>query len=183
MSDSHDPISASSELSAALEQARTKGPDKPGAGRTTLILAGALLVVAGFVGGYVAKGATSGGERAGGFSRVGAPGGFAGGGPNRGGGPGGGGPQNLTIGTITKVDGNTVTIKTTSGATVQAKIGSDTNVNVTRSGSVKDLAKGDEIVVNGQRDGDTIEAEFVSKGRAFGQRLERRTEGGGGAGG
>jgi thiosulfate/3-mercaptopyruvate sulfurtransferase len=51
-----------------------------------------------------------------------------------------------------------VTLKTTSGTTVKATIGSDTNVNITTSGSVTDLAKGDEIVVNGQRDGDTIEA-------------------------
>jgi hypothetical protein len=76
-----------------------------------------------------------------------------------------------------------VTLKTTSGTTVKATIGSDTNVNITTSGSVTDLAKGDEIVVNGQRDGDTIEAEFVSKGRGFGPRMERRSDGGDGAGG
>jgi hypothetical protein len=180
MPDSQDPISTSAELSAALEQARTKGPDQPGAGKATLILAGALLVVAGFIGGYVTKGTTSSDDVRGGFSRAAGP---AGVGANQGGGPIGGGPQNLTIGTITKIDGNTVTIRTTSGATVKATIGSDTNVSVTTSGSVKDLAAGDDIVVNGQRDGDTIEAEFVSKGRAFGPRMERRAEGGSGSGG
>jgi len=169
--------SNSSDLSAALEQARTKGPDKPGVGKTTLALAAALLVVAGFVGGYVTKGAASDTAGVGGgmvrFDR--SDGGE--------GGPGAGGPKNLTIGTITKVDGDTVTIKTTAGTTVQATITSGTNVNVTKKGSVKDLAKGDEIVVNGQRDGDTIDAEFVSKGRAFGPRMERRTESGSGYGG
>jgi hypothetical protein len=176
MSETNDPITTSAELSAALEQARAKGPDKPGGGKTTLILAGALLAVAGFVGGYATKGATSGGEAGGIFVRTGGPGGGFGGGQ---GGPGGaGGPVNLTIGTITKVDGNTVTIKTSEGKTVKATIGADTNVNVTKTGSVKDLATGDEIVVNGQRDGDTIEAEFVSKGRAFGPGGQRRVEGG-----
>jgi hypothetical protein len=170
MSEPNDPITTSAELAAALEQARAQGQDKPGANKATLGLVAALLLVAGFGGGYLTKDATSGGEGPGrgNFTRMGGPGG---------GGPGAGGPQNLTIGTITKVDGNTVTIKTTSGATVKATIGSDTNVNVTKAGSVKDLAKGDQIVVNGQRDGDTIEAEFVSKGRGFGPRLERRGAG------
>jgi len=187
MTDSNDPISANAELSAALEQARAKPSSSSGANKATLGLAAALLLVGGFVGGYLTKDVTSGGnDRAGGnFTRMGGPGGGFGGGGQ--GGPGGGGPQNLTIGTITKVDGTTITIKTTSGTTVTATIGSDTNVNVTKSGSIKDLAKGDEIVVNGQRDGDTIAAEFVSKGRTFGPRLERRTGnaagGGSGAGG
>lgn len=168
---------ASAELSAALEQARAKAPVSAGVNKATLGLAAALLLVGGFVGGYLTKDATSGDNdvRAGGtFTRMGGPGGGQAG-------PGGG-PKNLTIGTITKVDGNTVTIKTTSGSTVKATIGSDTNVNVTKTGSVKDLAKGDEIVVNGQRDGDTIAAEFVSKGRAFGPRMERRTDGSGAGG-
>ena len=181
MPDSNAPIhptpsDASSELSAALDQARAKQPSSPGATKATLALAAALLLVGGFVGGYLTRDATSGGDvRAGTFTRMGPGGGQ--------GGPGAGGPQNLTIGTITKVDGNTVTLKTTSGTTVKATIGSDTNVNITTSGSVTDLAKGDEIVVNGQRDGDTIEAEFVSKGRGFGPRMERRSDGGDGAGG
>jgi len=180
MTESNEPTGGpSAELSAALEQARTKAPASAGVNKATLGLAAALLLVGGFVGGYVTKDATSGGgDRPGGtFTRMDGPGGGKGG-------PGGvGGPVNLTIGTITKVDGNTVTIKTTSGSTVKATIGSDTNVNVTKTGNVKDLSKGDEIVVNGQRDGDTIAAEFVSKGRAFGPRMERRMDGGSGAGG
>ncbi len=172
------PGGASAELSAALEQARTKAPASAGVNKATVGLAAALLLVGGFVGGYVTKDATSGGDdRPGGtFTRMGGPDGA-----KQGGGPGGG-PMNLTIGTITKVDGDTVTIKTTSGTTVEATIGSDTNVNITKTGSIKDLAKGDEIVVNGQRDGDTIAAEFVSKGRAFGPRMERRKEGSGAGG-
>lgn len=182
MSEPNEPTQsggASAELSAALEQARAKAPSSTSANRATLGLAAALLLVGGFVGGYLTKDATSGGDdRAGGnFTRMAGPGGQ--GGP---GGGQGGRPMNLTIGTITKVDGSTVTIKTTSGTTVKATIGSDTNVNITKTGSIKDLAKGDEIVVNGQRDGDTIAAEFVSKGRAFGPRLERRTGGGEGSG-
>jgi len=165
---------ASAELSAALDQARTKAPVSAGVTKATLGLAGALLLIGGFVGGYVTGDATSGGgDRPGGtFARMDGPGNAM----------QGGRPVNLTIGKITKVDGNTVTIKTTSGSTVKATIGSDTTVNISKTGSVKDLAKGDEIVVNGQRDGDTIAAEFVSKGRAFGPRMERRT-GGSGAGG
>lgn len=187
MSDINDPNSTSAELSAALEQARAQTPTSSGANKATLGLAGALLLVGGFVGGYVTKDATAGGDGPGGsVVRAGGPGGGFGGG-QQGGGPGGGAggrPVNLTIGTITKVDGTTVTIKTTDGKTVKATIGDDTNVNVTKTGSVKDLAKGDEIVVNGQRDGDTIEAEFVSKGRAFGPGGQRRAgQGGDGAGG
>jgi hypothetical protein len=179
MTGSNEPTGgASAELAEALEQARTKAPVSAGVNKATLGLAAAVLLIGGFVGGYLTSDATSGGgDRPDAtFTRMGGPGGA-----KPGGGPGGG-PVNLTIGTITKVDGDTVTIKTTSGSTVKATIGSDTNVNITKTGSIKDLAKGDEIVVNGQRDGDTIAAEFVSKGRAFGPRMERRTDGSGAGG-
>ena len=53
----------------------------------------------------------------------------------------------------------------------------DTTIRMNKEGSVKDLTKGDNVVVNGQRDGDTIKAENVGSGMVL------RRDKGNGAGG
>ena len=40
----------------------------------------------------------------------------------------------------------------------------NTTIRINKEGSISDLTKGDNVVVNGQRDGDTIEAENVGSG-------------------
>ena len=157
-----------SDLEQALERARTAKPAGPGINKGTLALASVVLAGGGFLGGYLAGGQGAGGPEG--------PGGMV----MRGEGPGGGPgimPANLTMGTIQSISGNTITIKTESGDTVKAKISDGTIVEVTKDGSIKDLTKGDNVVVNGQRDGDTIDAEDVHSGMLL------RKDKGDGAGG
>jgi hypothetical protein len=148
----------------------TAEPERPGTdsgplsiGRPTLALGAAAIVAVGFLGGYVVKDATAdegpfGHQLAGGQVMV-APG------PN---GPGHrGGPPNVTVGTVKSIDGDTITLTTAEGETAKVTIGSDAEVMVTKKGTASDLSDGDEIVVHGQRDGDTIEADIVSKGGPF----------------
>jgi hypothetical protein len=121
------------------------------------------LAVGGFASGYVV-GDHHGGERQA-ADRAGLPGGFIGG-------PGdsqpGAQPPNLgdlTTGTVTKVDGDTVTMKTATGDEVTVKTDGDTDVTVTKDGSVSDLAAGDPVVVAGSRQSDgSISADSISEG-------------------
>jgi hypothetical protein len=146
-----------SELEQALERARTTTPTA-GPNKATLGLAGAVLLGTGFLGGYLVGG-DSRAEDGPGDAMV-----VRGEGPGGAGGPGMGRPANLTIGTIQSISGDIVTVKSDTGDTVKVKIDDDTTVRVTKEGGIDDLAQGDNIVVNGQRDGDTIHAEDVGSG-------------------
>lgn len=148
------------QLDQALQRARDTKPSGLGVTKATLILGGALLAGAGFLGGYLVGDHSLGSDSPGDFS-------MRGNGP--GGGPGGGGPgmtrpANLTIGTIESISGTTLTVKTDSGDTVKVKIGDATTVRINKEGSAADLTKGDNVVVDGQRDGDTVTADNVSSG-------------------
>lgn len=159
-----------SELEQALERARTANPAGAGLNKGTLALAALILAGGGFLGGYLVGGSSGDDPIAsGGFSqRMDGPGG----------GPDGGMPANLTMGTIESISGNTFTVKTESGETVKVQVVDDTTIRINKEGSVKDLTKGDNVVVNGQRDGDTIEAENVGSGMIM--RREGGPQGGGG---
>jgi hypothetical protein len=143
------------QLEQALERARTTNPAGPGLNRGTLALAALILAGGGFLGGYLVGG-RSGDELSGtgGFSQR----------MDGAGGPGGGMPANLTIGTIESISGDTFTVKTESGDTVKVQVVDDTTIRINKEGSISDLTNGDNVVVNGQRDGDTIEAENVGSG-------------------
>jgi len=80
-------------------------------------------------------------------------GGGAGGTEGGTGGPGGAG-GNITAGTITGIDGDTITLKLTDGSTVKVTSSSDTTVTTSATSSVSDLAKGDTITVSGTKDSD-----------------------------
>lgn len=166
----------------------TPEPERPGTGsgpvtlaRPTVALGAVAIVAVGFLGGYVVKDATAdegpfGHHLAGGQVMI-APGPNGPGGPDgrMAGGPGREGrPPNVTVGTVKSVDGDTVTLTTAEGKTAKVTIGSDAAVMVTKKGTASDLSKGDEIVVHGQRDGDTIEADMVSKGGPLIRRLMDR---------
>ena len=56
-------------------------------------------------------------------------------------------------GTVTAVDGDTVTIQTLRGETVTIRISSATQIRVSQAGSLGDLTAGSSIVVIGQPDG------------------------------
>ena len=167
MTEASTPIS-DSKLEEALERARTAPANGSGPTKATLALAGAVLLGGGFLGGYLV-GSQRGDDLAG-------PAGMRVDGP--GGGPGVSMPANLTMGTIASISGDTFTVRTESGGTVKVRVVDDTTIRINKEGSIKDLAKGDNVVVNGQRDGDTIEADNVGTGMML-----RREGGPAGAGG
>jgi hypothetical protein len=140
----------------------------PGA---TVYLGAGVLVVAGFAGGVQAdkhwgsSGNASGAAQfpgaAGGFGgqRGGAgaagtgqrPGGLAGGLGGAGGGANapGGAAGGATFGTVKLVDGKTVYVQTSSGGVVQVATNGKTKISVSKNGTVKDLAPGSTIIVQG----------------------------------
>jgi hypothetical protein len=155
MTDPTASTTSDTELEQALERARTAAPAGPALNKGTLSLAALILAGGGFLGGYLVGGQGAGDQEG--------PGGMVvRGGPA--GGPGGGMPANLTMGTIQSISGNTFTVKTESGDTVKVQVVDDTTIRINKEGSIKDLTRGDNVVVNGQRDGDTIEAENVGSG-------------------
>ena len=89
--------------------------------------------------------------------------GFAAGVPGGAGGPGG----DLTAGTITGIDGDTITLTLADGSTVKVTSRSDTTVTTSETSSVSDLAKGDTITVSGTKDSDgNVTATTVREGDA-----------------
>jgi len=79
------------------------------------------------------------------------------------GGPAGAG--DVTAGTITGIDGDTITLKLADGSTVKVTSSSDTTVTTSETSSVRDLAKGDSIVVSGTAGSDgTVAATTVREG-------------------
>lgn len=121
----------------------------------TLALAGALILVLGFVGGI-------------GVSRL------AGGGPQAGGGPGGTpltkqsammNGAGVTLGTIERIDGDTVYVKTPEGKTVEVTASDKTEVRVSSTASVDDLEPGENVVVRGDADDEgTVAADRIDQG-------------------
>lgn len=144
-------------LESALENARPSTSSTAGPARATLLLGGAILAAAGFLGGYLVNGGDSN-DTAGRGPRISGPGG-----PELQGGPMGG-PGDITFGTVVSVDGTTVTVKTQDGATVKVETSSETDITVSSEGTVDDLAKGDSVVVNGATDDGTVEAESITEG-------------------
>lgn len=153
MTEPATPSTSDPELEQALERARTTNPAGAGLNKGTLALAALILAGGGFLGGYLVGGNGAGAQEG--------PGGMV---VHEGPGPGDVRPANLTIGTIESISGNTFTVKTESGDTVKVQVVDDTTIRINKEGTISDLTKGDNVVVNGQRDGDTIEAENVGSG-------------------
>lgn len=86
---------------------------------------------------------------------AGAQGGMPGG-PGMAGGGGGG-----TVGTVDSVDGSTLTVSTQDGRSVSVTTSDDTVVAISEAGSADDVDEGDQVLVMGAADGDTIAAERV----------------------
>jgi hypothetical protein len=100
------------------------------------------------------------------------PGGFGPGAPGAGDGGGtglpNGGNGQFTFGTIQSIDGDTLTVTTADGSTVKVEVGDDTQIQVTKEGSVSDLTEGTTIIVSGSRSGDTLDADSISEGGGLG---------------
>jgi hypothetical protein len=159
----------------------------------TLVLAGAVVATLSFAGGVWYQ--KDNGTAAGSGQRVSADrqgqGGFGGYGGQRGGFGGAGGTgaggfgQNggFTRGTVTSVQGTTVTLTDANGNTVKVTTGDSTKVTLNKEGKVADLQPGQTVTVIGQKGADgSLTATQLTEGAAggfggFGGR------GGGGAGG
>ncbi|MFD0685910.1 hypothetical protein [Actinomadura fibrosa] len=100
-------------------------------------------------------GGTGNGQGAGGSGASGqGPGGMA-----------GGSAGGATIGTITKIEGSTIYLRTTSGQTVKVKTSGATKVRVTKDGKLKDLGSGTTVIVRGSTGQDgTVTATTVNQG-------------------
>ncbi|MFG1998675.1 hypothetical protein ACGFNU_05955 [Spirillospora sp. NPDC048911] len=152
----------------------------------TVYLGAGVLLVAGFLGGIQAEKVWSDGDAGqpataqrgyGGGQRGfgGAPPGYGGAQPGSGGQRGFGGPGNgtgtaggLTTGTVVKIVGTTVYLRTADGKTVKVKTSGATKVQVTRTGSVNDLKSGTSIIVRGSAGTDgTVTATSVNQGGSF----------------
>jgi hypothetical protein len=152
------------ELAAAPKRSRLPGP--------TLYLGAGVLAVLGFLGGIQADKSWGGSAGSGTTTRAGAPAGLSFG--NRSGGTGVG--AGATTGTVEKIVGNTIYLKTAAGTTVKVTTGGSTKVTVAKSGSAKDLKSGSTITVQGSAGSDgSVTATAITQGGA--------TTGTGGGGG
>ncbi len=134
----------------ALAPAKKKGASRI----ITPILAGVTAIVIGLFGGIlIGHNTASAPTQAAGVGSVS-------GGAGRGAAGGG-----FTVGTISSIDGGTITLKLADGSTVKVTTGSSTTVTKTNNGAVSDLTTGDTIRVQGTKDasGD-VTAISVSQG-------------------
>lgn len=181
------PVGAAGILATPPATAQTPPAQRAKRPLLTLILGGALIATLAFAGGVLtgratvdsnanpSNGRADGGQFPGGFPSAGpgqAPPGedgeLPGDMPSGGGGGFGGGGFGGTAGTITKIDGDTITIETEDGQTYQIEVGSDTSV--TLLGDVSDLAEGDDITVVGTPDEDGLitDPRSIIEGSSFG---------------
>jgi hypothetical protein len=155
------PVETAPAFSASTRSEGTPAPapaKKKGASRiVTPILAGVAAIAIGLFGGILIGHNTASTSTQAGGTR-GAFGGAEGGTP----GAAGGG---FTAGTISSIDGGTITLKLTDGSTVKVTTGSGTTVTKTDAGTLSDLATGDTIAVQGTKDASgNVAATSVSEG-------------------
>src|SRR6476661_7433106 len=93
-------------------------------------------------------------------------GGFFGGGGGAGtggqGGAAGAGARRGATGTVTKVDGNTITMTDQQGKTVTVNLANDTPIVKTALGTTSDIKTGTRILVTGTRSGDNVSATQIT---------------------
>jgi len=142
--------------------------------RLTLVLAGGLLIVVGFVGGSLSQKQWGGGSStstnpfAAAGARTGAsafPGGGASGAPGGFGGQATSAASSIT-GTVKLVDGTTVYIVTSDGRVITVKTSGSTSVQVAEKGSLSDLTAGSTVTISGQTGTDgTVTASTITKAK------------------
>ncbi|OLB77244.1 MAG: hypothetical protein AUI14_16725 [Actinobacteria bacterium 13_2_20CM_2_71_6] len=150
------------------EQLAARAPRRL-ANRTTVVLAGLVLVIGGFVAGAQVEkhfGHVGTANATPTTFPTGGRGGFGGGGGGGGGNPAAAGASTApaTTGTVKFVDGTTIYITTADGNVVTVK--TDGNTAILQPGSVKDLAIGAQVTVQGQAGSDgTVSATRITRGR------------------
>ena len=106
---------------------------------------------------FRSRGADPNATGAGGGPGAGA-GAFAGGGSAGRGAAGGGGGAGATIGTVSKVDGNTLTVTAPNQGDVTVSLPTDIQITKTVTGTVSDLKPGTQVLIRGQRSGTNVAA-------------------------
>ncbi|MEV4114494.1 hypothetical protein [Nonomuraea sp. NPDC049695] len=166
------------DLGEELAVQPSRGPSK-----LTLALAAGVVLVAGILIGIQAQSlfgsssaSVAGGQRpgAGGYGAqqgyAQPPGGF---GQQRNGfgqPPGYGGGQRMgggggTVGTVQKVEGGKIYVKTMDGSTVTVTVNDQTTVQISKPGKVSDLQTGTSVVVRGRQGGDgSVAATSITQG-------------------
>jgi hypothetical protein len=152
-------------------------PVRRGPSRLTLSFGAGVVLVVGVLAGIEAQ-KTFGSPATTSFAS--APGGQGtGGGRGQAGGLGGGGfgggfggaGGNAAIGTVQRVAGNTIYIKTAQGDAVTVKTTSSTKIQVAKAGKAADLKAGSSVVVSGAKGADgAVDATSVSQGSPPGGR-------------
>lgn len=75
----------------------------------------------------------------------------------------------MTMGTVQRIDGKTIYLKTADGTTVKVAIDGSTKVKVSKNGTAKDLKSGTSVVVQGSADkSGTVTATTVNEAGAPG---------------
>ncbi|HEX3005758.1 MAG TPA: hypothetical protein VHO27_16205 [Angustibacter sp.] len=182
-----DPLAVPPSGAGAEPSLAARRPGSTSLPVSTLVMLGvALLVVGGVIGalvGHSIGGSPSQQVSAARAARGGA--GFQGGFGNRQGGgqgqPGAAGQGGgFTAGTVTKVDGNTLSVKQQDGTTVVVKVDASTAVTVTKQGSSSDVAVGESVVAMGQAGSDgSVTARTLRVGDQVGFGRGRPTNSGG----
>lgn len=161
-----------------LEAALVARPRRAKLPRITVMLAAAVLIGGGFLGGVEV------GKQSASASTTGFPGGgglpsLAGGGLPSGGFPGGGGAPagasgatgasglggfrgfggaNGTFGTVKLVDGSTIYVQSVSGGIIRVTTSPSTKIQISAAGQVKDLRPGETVTVQGTKHGSGLVA-------------------------
>jgi hypothetical protein len=156
-----------------LEAALAARPSRVRLPRLTMMLAAAVLIGGGFLGGVqVGKqsaSASAGGLPAGlaggglpGFARGAPPSGGsgtpAGGSSAVAGGFGGLGGGSGTFGSVKLVDGRTIYLQTVSGGIIRVTTSPSTKIQISASGQAKDLRPGQTVIVQGKKHGSGLVA-------------------------
>ncbi|WP_318305908.1 hypothetical protein [Amycolatopsis solani] len=131
--------------------------------RTTLVLAGLVVLAIAFGGGAWTHAAFGSSSSTPNRPAAGAQGGQQAGAGQQGGGFRGAGGRGTT-GTVDHVDGTTVYVKTAQGTDVKVSTSDSTTVGVTQPGKLADLKPGSTVVVQGQAGEDgTVTAQAITQ--------------------
>jgi cytochrome c-type biogenesis protein CcmE len=139
------------DISAELKERKT------GFGKSTIILGVAVLAIVAFVGGVFVQKSFSSAQTLQNAARQ-----FNGTPPTGGQQRGNGGRG--TIGTIDRIEGTTVYVKTMNGQIVKVSTSDSTKVEVTTEGKLDDLKAGQQVVVQGQAGEDgTVNGQTITQ--------------------
>jgi hypothetical protein len=142
--------------------------ERPRNGRlptSTAVLVAIVLLAVGFLGGLLVGRSTASGNQTS-AARGGFPGGFptpSGGVPGGAGGTSGAG-GGIASGTVTRVDGDTLYVKTADGKTVKVVVSSDTTISVSKEGTLADISKGSTVFVRGTSSNGALSATTIMEG-------------------